>query len=359
MSYRDRSSFLDLGRSFVINTVIGLLLTGLGGVAGDVRSWRSFFELLLANQIYAQIIGFSAAILIPPIAGRIYGMPSWRKWPAYILALCLVALFGTFIANSLGTVLGIFPAKYFWPRMRGAVSFSVLITLIIGVAIYFIESLRYRAEQTTLALRTKELEAERIRKLAAEAQLNSLQSRLQPHFLFNTINSILSLIREDPERAEAMLQRLSRLLRFALDTQQRSVVPLDAEIKLVSDYMEIEKMRFGARLRFSLDVPSDLLALEVPPYSLQTLVENSMKYAVATRREGGTVHVSAQRDNGSLILEVRDDGPGFSISDLRAGHGLDTLQSRLHALYGSNGVLDVPAGEGAVVRVKMPAGLSS
>jgi LytS/YehU family sensor histidine kinase len=152
-----------------------------------------------------------------------------------------------------------------------------------------------------------------------------------------------------------MLERLARLLRFALDSQQAPVVRLRDELRLVTDYLEIERTRFGSRLRFQIDADPELTSAEVPAYALQTLIENSMKHAIAPRREGGFISVQIARDGDSLVAEVRDDGPGFSRDALRAGHGLDMLERRLEALYGSMASIEIASGnDGACVRFRMP-----
>ena len=148
-------------------------------------------------------------------------------------------------------------------------------------------------------------------KEATEAQLASLESRIHPHFLFNTINSVSSLIHEDPDRAERLLERMAALLRFSLDANQSGLVPLEREMKIVSDYLEIEKTRFGDRLRFKVECSPAIAHMGIPPLSVQTLVENSVKFAVAPRREGGQILVRASAENNHLEIAVWDDGAPF------------------------------------------------
>jgi LytS/YehU family sensor histidine kinase len=209
--------------------------------------------------------------------------------------------------------------------------------------------------RTTLELRTKELAEERARKIATEAQLRSLESRIQPHFLLNTLNSISSLIREDPARAERMVERLAALLRFSLDANRANVIPLSRELKIVRDYLEIEKARFGERLRYSIDAPQETSDLEVPPMAVQTLVENSVKHGVAPRREGGAIRIQARLCDQRLVLEISDDGPGFDQDALQSGHGLDLLQGRLAVLFGEQARLAIRRSDGhSVVSVSLP-----
>ncbi len=138
-----------------------------------------------------------------------------------------------------------------------------------------------------------------------------------------------------------MVERLSALLRFSLDSSERNTVSLADEMKIVTDYLEIERARFGERLRFEVEISDSLARIEVPPFCLQTLVENSVKYAVSGTRAGAELRVKAEAGEQSVKLSVSDDGPGFTAGAIRAGHGLDNLQARLSALYGDRASLDL------------------
>jgi LytS/YehU family sensor histidine kinase len=194
--------------------------------------------------------------------------------------------------------------------------------------------------RVTAELKAKELAEGRLRQVATEARLSSLESRIHPHFLFNTLNSISALIRENPTEAERMVERLAALLRFSLDSSGARLVPLSRELAIVRSYLEIEKVRFGNRLSYRIETDPLLDALEVPPLSVQTLVENSVKFAVSPRREGAEIVVRATLRNGKHAIDVIDNGPGFSLADVTAGHGLDLLQSRLEAQFGSRSALE-------------------
>ncbi len=170
--------------------------------------------------------------------------------------------------------------------------------------------MRERLDQATLVLRTKERDDADARKVAAEAQLASLESRVNPHFLFNTLNSIAALTHDDPAGAERMTNQLASLMRSSLDSASTPLVPLEQELRVVRDYLQIEQVRFGERLRFTIDVPVATQAWQVPRLSLQTLVENSVKFAVSPRREGAAIAIRAAATDTGLRLEVEGDGPG-------------------------------------------------
>lgn len=339
---------------FFVNVAIcsGLFLLSL--LFAPRQTMANLWEQFLGNFVYSNSIGFLAAVVIPPVALRIGKYSPTRRWLLYIPLLVLIGAAGALIANAILVVPGVVPAHRFAEYYIASVRVAVAITVLVGTGAYLIEELRHRAERTTLELRNKQFEHERALKLAMEARLNSLESRLKPHFLFNTINSVLSLIREDPQAAEEMLSRLSRLLRFSLDTQEHRQTRLAEELRLVEDYLAIERTRFGNRLRFSVDAPAELSEAAVPPYAVQTLVENSMKYAVAPRREGGEIRVKVTRREEGIEIEVSDNGPGFAREAMVSGHGLDSLEKRLETLYGAKGRLVIGNSGGGSVRLVIP-----
>jgi two-component system sensor histidine kinase AlgZ len=148
---------------------------------------------------------------------------------------------------------------------------------------------------------------------------------------------------------------MAALLRFSLDSTRNGVVPLERELRIVGDYLEIEKTRLGDRLKYDVTAPTDLDSLAVPPLAIQTLVENSIKHAIAPNRGGGWLAVSVERFNGTVRLGVSDSGPGFDLQQSPAGHGIDNLRSRLAALYGNAASITSSREDGAAsVRLNIP-----
>jgi len=308
---------------------------------GGQFTWRGFLPSVCEIFLFSNCIGMLIAVSIS-LTGRYF--PSKRSLPGLLplaLLIAVAASLGCVVASSLLIVFGLYSPGAFFAIVSRSLKMSVLVGLIFGLSSFFYEKLKSELEVTRSQLSARRLEEERARKLALAAQISSLESRVRPHLLFNTLNSISALIREDPERAERMVERLSALLRFSLGSSERNTVPLGDEVKIVTDYLEIERVRFGDRLRFSVEFPGNLLLIEVPPFCLQTLVENSVKYAVSCARAGAELRVRAEADERSVKLSVSDDGPGFTASAIRAGHGLDNLQARLSALYGDRAALDL------------------
>jgi LytS/YehU family sensor histidine kinase len=173
--------------------------------------------------------------------------------------------------------------------------------------------------------------------------------------LFNTLNSISSLIVVDPARAEQIVGRLAALLRASLDTSHRALIPLREEMAMVESYVDIERARFGEKLSGSVNVPVELQDAQVPPMSVQSLVENAVKHGITPKSGGGEFLVTAMAENGSLRIEVRDTGPGFELNAISAGHGLDNLVERLDALFGAKARLNVLRRDGySVVEMVLP-----
>jgi len=298
------------------------------------------------SLIYSHSIGSLAFLVIPRVWCWGERLGQWVQWVLRALLATTVAVAGAMVAGLLLVVLGLNTRAEYWLQFTGNLKLVILLTLAATAVVGMYEMLRGQVEDARLALRTQELERERALKLATEAQLASLESRIHPHFLFNTLNSISSLIPEDPARAERLVEQMAALLRFSLDSNHAGLVPLANEMKIVGDYLSIEQARFGGRLRYAIDVPDDIGAAEVPPLSVQTLVENSVKYAVAPNREGGEVRVTAARDNGRVRVEVTDSGPAFRLESAPAGHGLDNLKGRLATLFDQRAALTLERKDG-------------
>jgi sensor histidine kinase YesM len=314
--------------------------------------------MFLWSTLYANAIGFPASYIMPRAMPPLYRYSPRVRWAATVAILAAIALAGSTVVSLLMASSGTVSWSGFPRLWLSSLKMSLVLTLAFGIGSVIYYQHRYRLEETTLALRTRELEKERAEKLATEARLQSLESRIHPHFLFNALNSVSALIREQPELAERQVERISRFLRFALDRGSSGLVPLSDELRIVADYLEIERTRFGERLSFDITAPPEALAVQVPALAVQTLVENSVKFAVAPRREGGAIHVSASLEGSRLAVEVRDDGPGFEPALRPSGHGLDLLQGRLAAHFGAAAALQFRNGSGMSVTMEIPCGPS-
>ena len=189
----------------------------------------------------------------------------------------------------------------------------------------------YYARYREVELRTAQLSAQ-----LAQAQLQALRMQLHPHFLFNTLNAISTLVHKDPEIADRMIARLSDLLRLTLENIGVQEVRLAQELEFLERYLEIERMRFPDRLQVRMRIAPETLDARAPYLILQPIVENAVRHGIAPRSTPGTVEIRADCKNDRLVLEVRDDGPGVAPnSNLKDGVGISSTRARLEKLYGA------------------------
>ena len=207
-----------------------------------------------------------------------------------------------------------------------------------------------------------ELRASQLETQLAQAQLQALRMQLQPHFLFNTLNSISALQMTDVEAANRMTARLGDFLRLTLDNVGTQEVTLRQEMEFLRSYLEIERIRFQDRLKVTMEVEPEALDAQVPNLILQPIVENAIKYAVMLRAATGHIQIRAQRANGSLRIEVQDDGPGLHLPRnsnraTRGGVGLTNTEARLQQLYGGAHRFELQNARegGLVVTLEIPA----
>jgi two-component system LytT family sensor kinase len=210
-----------------------------------------------------------------------------------------------------------------------------------------------------------ERKLEEQKRLLLEARLDALQRQINPHFLFNTLNSIASLVRRKPELAREMIVKLGNILR-ALLKEHDSYLPLSEELKFTDDYLDIEVVRFGAdKLRVEKQIDERTLQVLVPSILLQPLIENSIKHGLEPRLKGGTVTLRSKLDGNRVLIEVADDGvgmsnrPGSALRRTGAGIGMKNVQERLEVLYGDQASFTVVSnpGRGTLVSIEIPANL--
>ena len=268
----------------------------------------------------------------------------------YLLHYAILKGFGIPPAPDVGTWLAGLGPGIVWGTFTGCLYYW----LILGVHTAFIYPRLYQAERTgaaELATRAAQLESR-----LAHAQLDALRLQLHPHFLFNTLNAIAALAAADPARAQRMLARLGELLRQTLEGDGAAEVSLERELALLAPYIDIQRMRFGERLRYREEIAPEARAGLVPALILQPLVENAVQHGVSRRPDGATIVLRVERVGDRLSLEVEDDGPGLTLEAPGAGIGLANTRARLAQLYPDAYGLALRPGAagGAVVRVDIP-----
>ena len=347
-----------LGRLAIANAVIATVITIAFTEVGLSTPWRVALEQFAVTFFITCCISPVCVVVLPRIAPPVFSRFRFPiDWLIVIAVMLVLAAGGSLFALAVMAAVGyIEPDEILRAWFNNSLRVSVIVTLTLGIFITAREILRSRLKKATIALRTKERDEAEARRIATEAQLASLESRVHPHFLFNTLNSIAALIPQDPAGAERMTGQLASLLRSSLDMGATPLVPLEHELKVATDYLEIERVRFGDRLRYDLQVDRGLDDLAVPRLALQTLVENSVKFAVSQSRTGAAIHVRVRRDQDRLCLEVEDDGPGFESALEPPGHGLALLRERLRMTCGVSSTLTMHQNLGhTIVRIEIPA----
>jgi sensor histidine kinase YesM len=204
-----------------------------------------------------------------------------------------------------------------------------------------------------------ETESARLNEQLSKAQLDALRRQIEPHFLFNTLNSIAGLVREKRnDDAVNMIVRLSDFLRRVVEDSNRQNAPLGEEIEFLQKYLDIQKVRFAERLQVSVNVPKELLPALIPSLILQPMVENAVKHGIAKRAQGGMIRIAAVRSNGMLNLSVFNDGPNLPAGwdESCSGIGISNVRTRLQGLYGNRFELSIRNQEpsGVEVSVSVP-----
>ena len=267
------------------------------------------------------------------------------RLPAHLVLLGAVSAAKMVLFHPFREMLGR-PASPLSQYFAGSFISEVVAFLATAAAIHAIEFYRRYRERERLS---QQLQAR-----LTDAQLRALRAQLNPHFLFNTLNAVTTLLHRDPARADAMLTRLGELLRLTLRSDPEHEIPLHEEMMLLEKYLEIMRMRFSDRVTIDCVVDPAVTEALVPSFVLQPLVENAFEHGVSRLGEGGHVRVEAGADNGSVVLRVRDNGPGPGAKG--AGVGIGNTRQRLEEMYGSAGTLTLGPGPdgGTLVEVRLP-----
>jgi len=347
--------------ALIVTNLAVLLVLFVLVASGQFGSTRDLLNTLAYSLVFSNITSILGMLAI---GSALQHLAKRRvpMLPVSIIGIVIIIPVGCLAAQALLVALHFAPADHFWAQYLHVLKVATPLALVFGLGALAYSSLATRLELAELKLREKELAEERTHKLAAEARLRSLESWIHPHFLFNTLNTISALIAIDPARAEQIVGRLATLLRSSLDSGNHSLIPLRQELTLVESYLDIERVRLGPRLRASIDIPESLAAIPVPPMSIQSLVENAVKYGVNPLPAGGEILITAINGCDSsgpglqcIRIAIRDSGPGFDLASIPAGHGLDKLVQRLDALYGDAAALTVSRRDShCVVEMQIP-----
>lgn len=350
-----RVTLVVIWSAYVVGWLVFAILEVSAFCLTQGMSLRTAFAAAANITLPAFILGS----LIWKITGWVTWDRSWVRFAAIQLVLSLTysglwtaAIMGELVF-SLGKVSAWLTVKTF---LWWQIEFGVIAYAIIASGFYVV--------RTFFRLRAEEQRRQQAEMLRVRAELEALKGKLQPHFLFNTLHTVTALVRTDPVKAEGALLKLGEVLRYVLRMKRDDAdddVPLAEEWAFVEQYLDIEQIRLGSRLRIKTDLSFEAKECAVPMFTLQPLVENAIHHAISPRAKGGEVRVAASVRGNRLELEVADDGPGAELAlvEQSPGFGLRTVRQRLETRFRGDATFRVRTalGGGFVVNLSLPLDL--
>ncbi len=337
-----RNVLINLLYTIIISTLIAAYLTLTGFTT------KSF----IINLIVSQSFGISICSMIMLL------LWIFKPKPEKIVSAAFIVIIGIVSGTVIGLQIGSFVLQQIFSvtlmQLEKSLFRSIILAITLGIifSYFFISISRLRTSK-------EEIQQERIKRIAVEkealeANLRLLQAQIEPHFLFNTLSNILSLIDTNPANGKSMLLDLIHYLRTSLSRTFPDPITLGQEIDMIKAYLNIQKIRMGERLRFKIELPDAVRRHPFPPMLLQPLVENAVKHGLEPKVDGGEIMIKALEKDDLLRIEVMDTGNGFSSSH-KAGVGIGNVRERIKLLYGEKGRLileeNKPNGVRAIIEV--------
>jgi len=353
-------AYLDLGMegSLVLGLLAGYVTGLLSGVLISIPAMfgGEWLTMGLMGALLRDIAPEKESIwTFSPFPDLALWRLIWRRdlrLPAFSLACVLVILLAELLRSGLARLFqqrGPFSLVTAWPDLTrveiGAIYACTLFAVVLPIKVWNSNRNEKKLEQQQLHLNA--------------ARLDALSRQINPHFLFNTLNSVAALIRSDPPQARQVVYKLSHILRRLL-RQQENLTPLGEELAFIDDYLAIEMIRFGSKLRVVKEIDPATLDRLVPSMLLQPIVENSIRHGLSSKVEGGTIHLRSRLNDGRLLILVEDDGVGIPEAKLanlfQQGIGVSNVNERLKVLFGDSYKMwiDSRPGEGTSTGIELP-----
>ena len=358
-------------------------------VASPVYSMNQALFITNRNRVYwiCQLSGWSVWALLNIIGMISFDVFSWKKLVLFLF-LCFAGLCFTHILRNIikkHSWINL-PLKKLIPRvLLSSLTIGIILSVLYLCSQYFsgvlshseikigspfiltanlssvilVWSLIYFTVHLFENYKRVEIESLIWEAAVKDFELKTLKSQLNPHFMFNAMNSIRALIEEDPENAKAALTRLSNILRYSLKMERNETVPLDEEMQTVTDYLDLEAVRFEERLKYELVIDPRSVKIEIPPMMVQTLVENGIKHGVTKRTEGGKITVNSKMNGSYLIIQIKNSGQIDQESLHHSkGFGIDNTKQRLNLLYGGKAIFTIKneSPDEVLAEIKIPIG---
>ena len=348
-----RSFLRDLIYTLILNLMFAVSFTLLAYVFVTKIGIADFPRLFSYNFVLSNLIGFSFWIVLSSLRPVMHFINQRSFW--------LVTLFYAFLGTAIvtGSMWGFAfitgrSGMLSWIGSREQVFTSFVVALVISLFIAIMWTRRTEELTAQIQLAQERERVEAAERAAAEANLWALQAQIEPHFLFNTLANVTSLIHTRPDDAKRMLEDFIAYLRATLASSREQRTTLDSEFEMMKNFLSILEIRMGERLRVSLDLPSDLRNATMPPMLLQPIIENAIKHGLEEKLEGGSVSLHAARMGESVRISIVDTGLGFRKNSSN-GIGLKNVRERIEKLYGPQGSVLIeenqPSGTKVVVTI--------
>ena len=323
--------------------------------------FEGYIERPWLNFGYVCIFSFAIAVMISALTNSPF-LPNLMVSLCIGCSICLSFIFlGRFMLQFFSPYVGAIPITAIGlvigmllggtlvvgrPLFFFAEDYSTfLLGVFFGVLGFVVFSTRARLKDTAAQLAQAQLKTAQQEKVLVETELKLLQAQIEPHFLFNTLSNVASLIRNDPDTAESTLLNLTTLLRASLNRTRQGNTTFGQELDIAKAYLEINAIRMHNRLTYTVDVPDQLRVQPLPPLLVQPLIENAIKHGIDPQEEGGEIHLAARESADALIIEVRDTGQGLVAAQDHqqpgTRTGLQNVRERLRALYGDKAQLSL------------------
>ena len=345
-------------RNFVFTAILCAIIVAVFGLfnlaLGHRLSWQRVYEI----ATFAFAIGYSQHYCYQTVITSARNHPTWAGSLMHPISLGLVVpVVAIYIGSNIAMMLLTGGRGFAFAEGWREFVFSALIAILVGWTLWdMVEKNRLKEIEKR---ERAELEASLARadRERATAELKTLRAQVEPHFLYNTLSNVVSLIDREPATAKHMTERLIGYLRHTLDASRRDHATVGDELAIIADYLEILRLRMGERLAFSIDADDAVRALPLSPMLLQPLVENAIKHGLEPKIEGGRIAVSASVTDDLLEILVEDSGLGFGVATdtTGSGSGLANVRARLKALYGDSAKLTIEQPkEGTRIRITLP-----
>lgn len=332
---------------FLVGLVIGTFVNIIFAfIANYNMSWKDVVIAYIVSVVITLCIS-NISLLSDELVQKKFTSPGANTLLFFLFTFVGIVI-GTEI--SIASIALLYDTPFFEIDHGRNLSRNLTIGLLVGTVIYIY---KLQTDNYDLKLRDQQLEMARLRELTTAAELKALQASINPHFLYNALNSITSLIHDAPAKAEEMTIKLSQLFRYSINTQDANWSTVKEEMQIVNIYLDIERVRFGNRIAFRASADESLSDVKIPRFLIQPLVENALKHGLKNTGSGGELSVDVKDAGNELIIEVSDNGEPFP-SDMLAGYGLQSISDKISLLYHNTGSVNFVNSPRKMAVVRLP-----